>query len=315
MNIRRVALIFDDQIRSDTTGVYVRRALASLGLASVVHFQPEQADLIPGAGFDAYLSIDDDTEHRLPAHLRPRAYWAIDTHRDFQARLERAVACDVVFGAQRDGAEKLRAGGIESASWLPLACDPEVHCPHDVPKRYDVAFVGHTRPGPRNDLLEVIRRQFPQHFIGRAFFHGMASVYSASRVVFNRSIANDVNMRVFEAVACGSLLVTNDLAENGQAELFQDGVHLVAYREPGEMLEKIAYYLAHPDQRAKIEAAGRAEALARHTYRHRVERPLDEVEKRLGRRLWARPGSSSRSRSGATRRVAKSRHRARWRRG
>jgi hypothetical protein len=57
----------------------------------VVHFQPSQAELIPRAGFGLYLSIDDDTEHRLPGHLRPRAYWAIDTHRDFDARLARTI--------------------------------------------------------------------------------------------------------------------------------------------------------------------------------------------------------------------------------
>ena len=70
----------------------------------------------------------------------------------------------------------------------------------------------------------------------------MARIYSASRVVFNRSIRNDVNYdRVFEAAACGSLLVTNDLAENGQDAHFQDGVHLATYREAGEMVETIGY--------------------------------------------------------------------------
>src|SRR5437667_99589 len=126
MRLRRVALIFDDRRRPDTTGVYVRRALAEL--VEVVHFPPDQAHLIPA------------------------------------------------------------------------------------------------------------------HFIGRAYFEEMARIYSASRVVFNRSIKNDVNMRVFEAVACGSLLVTNDLADHGQAELFGDGVHLVTYREPGEMVETVGYY-------------------------------------------------------------------------
>ena len=57
-------------------------------LVEVVHFQPEQRDQIPTTGFDLYVSIDDDTDHRLPASLRPLAYWAIDTHRDFAARLE-----------------------------------------------------------------------------------------------------------------------------------------------------------------------------------------------------------------------------------
>ncbi len=72
MTIHRVALIFDARLRPDTTGVYVRKALA--GLVQVDHYQPERVDRIPGIGFDLYLSIDDDTEHRLPGHLRPRAY-------------------------------------------------------------------------------------------------------------------------------------------------------------------------------------------------------------------------------------------------
>jgi glycosyltransferase involved in cell wall biosynthesis len=275
MNIQRVALIFDDHIRPDTTGVYVHRALAEL--VDVVQFQPGQGEDIPVSGFDLYLSIDDDTEHRLPDALRPRAYWAIDTHRDFPARFQRALASDFVFAAQRDGAERLRAAGVSSASWLPLACDPEIHCRHDVPTQFDVSFVGHTCPGPRDELLELIRRNFPNHFIGQAYFDEMARIYSASRIVFNRSIKNDVNMRVFEALACGSLLVTNDLTDNGQAELFQDGVHAVMYREPHELRDKIRYYLAHEEERETIAAAGRAEALAKHTYRHRMERLLEQV--------------------------------------
>src|SRR5262245_42295351 len=134
MNIRRVALIFDDRLRPDTTGVYVRHALAEL--VEVVHFQPEQRDQIPSDGFDLYLSIDDDTDHRLPERLHPRAYWAIDTHTDFDARLERSRGSELVFAAQRDGAERLRAAGIGSATWLPLACDPVVHKKHDVPKQF-----------------------------------------------------------------------------------------------------------------------------------------------------------------------------------
>ena len=107
MSIRRVAMIFDDRIRPDTTGVYVRRALSHL--VEAVYFPPQHAEAIPRTGFDLYLSIDDDTEHRLPDDLRPRAYWAIDTHRDFQARLDRCRSCDFAFAAQRDGAERLRA--------------------------------------------------------------------------------------------------------------------------------------------------------------------------------------------------------------
>ena len=81
-------------------------------------------------------------------------------------------------------------------------------------------------------------------------------------------------MRVFEALACGSLLVTNELSENGQAELFRDGVHLATYCEHTDLLDKLAFYLAREATREKIAAAGRAEAIARHTYGHRMEQIL-----------------------------------------
>ena len=213
--------------------------------------------------------------------MRPCAWWAIDTHLDFAWCLEKARGFDLVFAAQRDGAEQLRRAGIGSAAWLPLACDPEIHRKHDVAKQYDVAFVGNVFPGPRAELLNLIRRRYPNSFIGQCYFEEMARTYSAARTVFNRSIRNDVNMRVFEALACGSLLVTNDLSDNGQAELFRDGVHLATYREAEDLLDKLAFYLGREALREKIAAAGRAEALEKHTYRHRMERLLREAEAAL----------------------------------
>jgi hypothetical protein len=73
-------------------------------------------------------------------------------------------------------------------------------------------------------------------------------------------------------------LLTNDLQANGQSELFRDGVHVATYREPEELLDKIEYYLGKEAIRERIAAAGREEALARHTYRHRMGQILRLVE-------------------------------------
>ncbi len=197
--------------------------------------------------------------------------------------LQKARGSDLVFAAQCDGAEQLRAAGIGTAEWLPLACDPEIHARQDVPKEYDAAFVGNVFPGPRAELLALIRRRYPRSFIGNAYFDEMAREYSAARTAFNRSIRNDVNMRVFEAVACGSMLLTNDLADNGQGEHFRDGVHLATYRDAEELLDKLAFYLGRDEARERVAAAGRAEAIEKHTYRHRMERLLREAEEALGR--------------------------------
>jgi GT2 family glycosyltransferase/tetratricopeptide (TPR) repeat protein len=276
MSIETVAVIYDDEARPDTTGVYCLRALA--GLVDVERFAPAEADRIPRGRFDLYVNVDDGLRHRLPADLRPCAWWAIDTHLDPDWYRLKAPDFDLVFAAQRNGAEMLRRAGVGRARWLPLACDPEVHRRRDVEEAYDVAFVGNLFPGPRADLVRLIERRFRRTFVGRRFFDDMARVYSQSRIVFNRSVRDDVNMRVFEALACGSLLMTNDLAENGQDELFRDGVHLAAYRDAEDLLDKIAFYLARDEVRRKVAARGREEALARHTYRHRMETILAAAE-------------------------------------
>jgi hypothetical protein len=272
VSIQSVAIIYDDEVRPDTTGVYCRRALGQL--VQVEHFRPTELSRIPSGRFDLYLNIDDGLRYRLPADLRPCAWWAIDTHLDLDWYRTKGPDFDLIFTAQRDGADQLRRAGIASAQWLPLGCDPEIHRRHDVPKTLDLCFVGHLFQGERTDLLRLIQRRFPNTFVGQRFFDDMAKTYSSSRVVFNRSIRNDINMRVFEAVACGSLLLTNDLTENGQSELFRDGVHLAAYRGPEDLLDKIDFYLRRDALREQIAARGREEALARHTYRHRMESVL-----------------------------------------
>jgi hypothetical protein len=288
MTVQKVALIFDNQIRPDTTGVYCKRALEKL--VGVKHFLLGDLQTIPRSGFDLYLNIDDGLEYRLPGDLRPSAWWAIDTHLNAAWCRERARDFDFVFAAQRDGAEQLQDAGIASACWLPLACDPDIHRKHDVPKTLDVCFVGHLFPGPRAECLERIRRHFPDHFIGQRFFEEMARTYSAARLVFNRSIRNDVNMRVFEALACGSLLLTNDLQDNGQDDLFRDGVHLATYGDANELVDKIRFYLTHEALRERIAEAGRAAVLARDTYRHRMEWLLGEVERGLAKKRSRQAG-------------------------
>ncbi len=282
MEIKRVAIIFDTTLRPETSGVYCKRALERH--VQVQHFQPHELDQVPTTGFELYLNIDDGLRYHLPPHCRPSAFWAIDTHLDFDRCREKAPRFDVVFAAQRDGVELLQGIGVQSASWLPLACDPDVHRKHDdVAKQFDVAFVGNVFPGPRADLLGIIQRRYHNSFVGQCYFEEMARTYSAARIAFNRSIRNDVNMRVFEAVACGSMLMTNDLGENGLAELFRDGVHLATYRDGDDLLDKLAFYLGREELRERVAAAGRAEAITKHTYGHRMETILRRAEESLSR--------------------------------
>lgn len=276
--MKRIALIYDDRLRPETTGLYCRRAFSRI--ADVVHFRPEEIHGIRPRDHDLFVCIDDGLDYAWRDDLHPSVYWAIDTHVGFERCLSRAKRVDHVFAAQRDGAHQLRQVGISRATWLPLACDPEIHGKQFEPKRLDICFIGNVLAGIREERLGALRRAYPNMYVGKHFFEDMARVHSQTRVIFNQSIASDVNMRVFEALASGSLLVTNDLAENGLAELFQDGVHLVTFRDTEELIAKVDYYLTHEEARERIASTGRKAVLSAHSYDHRVATMLEVVADR-----------------------------------
>jgi spore maturation protein CgeB len=151
----------------------------------------------------------------------------------------------------------------------------------DLPKIYDVAFVGnimrdHRRTSRVRRLRAIAEKYRTNDFFRSYTSEELSRAYSQSRIVFNNSLAGDVNMRVFEGTACGALVLT-DAVRNGLDELFEIGREMVVYENDKELSTKIEHYLAHEDERARIAAAGYARTCAEHTYTHRVRAMLDTV--------------------------------------
>ena len=264
---KRIALLYDDIVRPDTTGVYCRKALEKI--CRVEHFQPTEMEKVP-AGFDLYLFIDDGFRYFLPDNLSPSAWWVIDTHLNYDENLRSAGQFDYLFTAQRDAAIKFKQDGMKNAQWLPLACDPERHKKVATDKKFDVVFVGNFVGKEREGCLKAIRKYFPNHFIGQKYFDEMAETFSEGRTVFNQSISNDINMRVFEALSTGSLLITNAIDDNGLDALFEDRKHLVMYKDEADLIARINEYLELEEEREAIADAGRNHVHKYHTYQHRM---------------------------------------------
>lgn len=207
----------------------------------------------------------------------PKACYLIDTHLNLKWHLEWARFFDFVFIAQREYLELFRKQGM-NAHWLPLACDPEIHAYHDVAKRYDVGFVGSvTSNNPRRaELLTRLSEKTNLH-VERCFMGEMAEVLSASRIVFNSAVNNDLNMRVFEAMSTGSLLVTDMAWNSGQDILFRDGEDYAVYHHDGLLHDVIGFYLDNEMLRQRIGERGRRLVHAAHTYHHRVEDLLNVI--------------------------------------
>lgn len=165
--------------------------------------------------------------------------------------------------------------------WLPYAADTEVHKKFNLPKIYDIVFVGNTNPkiySERVRLLKLIGEKYNLKVFSGVYGEDLAMIYSQAKIVFNKSAAGEINMRVFEALSCGSLLLTDKLKpETGLEELFQDKKHLVLYENEKDLLEKIGYYLKHESEREEIALCGHKEILAKHTYEHRADEMLETI--------------------------------------
>lgn len=251
-------------------------------ILEVDHIYPT-GDLSPFGDYDLNIHVDwgeDGLTGILPYKPletpHPMAYWASDTHINngkqgdsYPYRLSVAKKADFVFCAQKRAVEEFKRDGVSNPVWLPHAFEPQAYPKFDLlTKKYDVCFVGHVNTRNREDALDRVFREFPNFYYGQQLFEAAARKYAESKICFNVSMEDDLIMRVFEVMGTGSFLLTNWVPTI--EDLFEDGKHLVLYRNMDECIEKAKYYLKHDDEREKIAQAGYEEVIKNHTIQNRV---------------------------------------------
>jgi glycosyltransferase involved in cell wall biosynthesis len=221
--------------------------------------------------------------------------WNI-SHPDFLTVAE-CDAFDLVLTPSARHAEQLTTCTRTPVHVLEQATDPTVFFPeHDAAHVRELVFVGNSRgifrpilrdllggPGPLPDLAvwgQGWSRTLPDAV--RAGQHlrndEVRRAYSSAALVLNdhwddMREQGIVSNRIFDALACGALVVSDHLPE--LAERFGDAV--VTYRTREDLRAQIDALLADPAQRAERAARGRALVLAEHTFRHRVDALLAAV--------------------------------------
>ena len=281
---KKVCVLYENRVRNDGAPLYAWNVLKGMEGVEATHLLP-QPDVKDFGKFDLYLWVDHGEDALGLAHYKcpnPSAYWTSDTHLGYDFRLAKAREFDHVFCMQKRAVEEFKRDGIANPYWLPHAVEPIAYRKgvwdgqkwmDAAPlKRYDVAFVGHINGEKRINFLDRAFKEFPNFFYGQRFFEEAASVYNEARICLNISAVDDVNMRTFEVMASGGFLLTEDIPT--LHELFEDGKHLVMYKDLDDMVAKARYYIDNPEEREKIAQAGREEVLAKHTYTHRMKEML-----------------------------------------
>ncbi len=106
----------------------------------------------------------------------------------------------------------------------------------------------------------------------RSFF-----VRSAINLGFTRMVGDDpdvagitqIKLRDFEVPLAGGFYLVERAP--GYEEFFGLGTEVETWDTPHALLEKVRYYLDHPEERKAIATAGQRRAEREHTWRHRFE--------------------------------------------
>lgn len=131
----------------------------------------------------------------------------------------------------------------------------------------------------------------------RASHRGMVAERGALRGVYQRAqLAVNVtrahgraslNMRVFEAMACGCVMLT-DQAEAARA-LFDVDTELATYTTADDLEARARHLLRDDQARTRLAAAGAVAVRTRHTYRHRLSAIAGDLKALLVEgRAWQR---------------------------
>ena len=297
-----------------TTGEYAARAFRQLGHEATILSQWQFYDAFRKDEYDLYFCVDSGGPlnlfemNILNGPWRKLAFWMIDYRRgktlknpnDFDTCKFVSGLGGWVFQANYEDFVDCMNNGILRCSWLPLAADPDVwsgpgFTPPDQ-RPYDVAFVGNVWDGARQQALEDIKRsglQLAWFGHGAVYMEAGAEVLRQARLGFNISsfygepVAYDVNMRVFETLACGIPLVTNFVPSLNR--LFGDPLppFVVVYHQFDQIVPVIRRALW--DGTAEWGSAARYWAVELGTYKLRAEQALatlkDQAKAPMGMRV------------------------------
>lgn len=239
---------------------------------------PAKPDLILQPDSDYYCLPSGLTEIEIPT-----VCFHFDTYSNTSRRVRWSTLFDIPVVFHPGFEDQYRLAGHAFPLTLAHAAQLDFYADECRDKTYEVGWVGrmHGAPyGTRERLLPQLAREFRMNRWDT--YHTLeetADVHRHSKIVVNigrDDYPQDANMRVFETMAAGALLLTR-LPTNLASLGFVDGEHFIGFREESQVIALVRRYLADESARARIARAARQLVLQHHTYDARVKSLLDFV--------------------------------------
>ena len=243
--------------------------------------------------------LDSEIVNELRCHTKTFCFFHDDTWRVEYSRYW-ARQFDYFSTPDLYGELKYREFGLTNAIYFPFGCNEHIFRKLDVPKKYDVSFVGGWHPY-RDWLLkriskagisvEVAGHRWPKGEIDQ---EGMVQLFNESRINLNlsnsaswdvRYLSSSANAlvnrmrskknieqmkaRIFEVSGCGAFQLSYYV--EGLAKCYEIDREIGVYADLNDLVEKIRSYLGHEVLRESIAAAAYKRTLGEHTFTSRFQ--------------------------------------------
>jgi spore maturation protein CgeB len=231
-------------------------------------------------------------------------YWPDTLTNLEQNQYNIAPFIDILFSYSNTIQKSFQLMGYKKTCFLPFAFDPYYMDKKDdkispVNFTYDISFIGGHRP-EREEVMSEIVRQFPslnikirgpywmrdlkdkklKKYITEKPLFGKqyADFFRTSRI--NINIIDDTNypganMRFFEIMGAGGLQLSSSCPE--MESIFIDKQDIVYFHSKQSLIEKIDYILNSPNIEKQIRENGYKKVQNNHTYKHRTETLLNQL--------------------------------------
>lgn len=258
----------------------------------------------------------------LPDRLRQcgiiTAFWYVENWRHLPYWRDIARHYDYFFHIQPGEFEtKLSEAGCRHHAYVQTACDPDLHRPATLGEAdrahygCDLSFAGagyynrvNLFKGLGDYNFKIWGVNWGDRYLAKMLPDGEArfdadtfmKIVAASKINLNLHSSSSkpgvdpecdaINPRVFEIAAAGGFQLCDPCV--GLDQLFDFETELPVYRDLRELRERIDYYLARPDERARCAANARERVLTDHTYTHRAQEMLGHLFRAHGAAILRR---------------------------
>lgn len=193
--------------------------------------------------------------------------------------------------------------GYDNAIYFPYACNTAIYKKVNLPKKYDVSFVGGAQSYRKWLIRKLKKAGIKVYAAGGGWPAGylaqeeMIRVINQSKINLNLSNSKSWDVRYllwlisyprglagwllstknveqmkarqFEINGCGGFQLSHYV--EGLECCYEIGQEIVVYLDVDDLISKVKYYLAHDDEREAIASRGYQRTLAEHTYAQRFQ--------------------------------------------